>query len=1111
MATFIQGSTDFIPQIQPWSPDFNFYQNVMATKQSQYDAGWEKTNTLYNSLLNAPMLREDDIAKRDQFFNTIEQDINRLSGIDLSKQQNVDAAAQLFTPIIEDKGIINDIAKTKQLSNEMQIMEGYRNCMDPKKCGGKYWEEGGRALNYWAEDFKNASADDALAMSGPKYTPYTNAVEKAFDKLFTNSDKIGTSITYSDGKFMVTEKNNANIIQPLMSYIAGTVGNDPAVRAMYKTKAYVARKDWMHANASQYGSMEEAEADYIQNTLHPATSTLQKVKDDVTSNRKTREIETQILEEDISVNGMVPKSKEHNEYLNILNDLSTTLESEVALEGQLESAKGVPQANNINVMRFNADAAMADAMLYNDMAGVAQTYQQLTHEIKQGGADPYALAGYNSKLRLNEQENKALLDMNMEIWKDKRKLAKELESSRGGADQNLTTLIDNIWDKVTETGEEDVSVENKKVGGELETALKKPQSEALASIYNNFMAMGDDMGNAPVHDFLNIFLETLNKNPALANEKSVQDVFGRDLLERLINDKQFKQMPNKVFNALKENRNSITAAKLAALPAELLNDMYAVANKNLNPERGINKKKTYAKDLWGYTEAARNEADGAAATLDIYKESARTSWYGDPNSADATKNKGLQSTFKILATQGIREVNPEFKGLYNADLKIADTKNQKEFIDLALTNFIDDDGHQVPYEEFAAKMDEVVRSSIFETEEEAQADDDYVNNRITTQQYQHHKDSVKRKKRVAIRRLYHGDPGEADDWDELVYDFNWYSPNNIFADKQKVYENRLKKSAAQLKKIDVRGKGTGLDDLHEWLYKSNQPGVRAIGSIDGGVGGESAGKTQAAFDVSPITYSSVNYQSTKSVFKNLIENTSDIQLQGNLEYMIDLGLGDDVTEVMSKVRSFGDYFYNKKWTTEDDDVPSFDMEYTVNAKEGMSSVLIRFDEKWLEDQPWVPQDTKDDKTINKNAISKLSNTGMLLYLPKEKANNNFNSKANRTTIDKLLHANGRINMNKYVSNVGDLSIIANQSNGPYETGYTIGGTISIFRNGTYHKEPLSNLVPNIEAILSSPDIDAGILVNQLTPVLKNLKAYNEQQEQAYKQKNGTKDVAALKK
>ena len=75
MATYIKGNTPYIPQIQPFRPDFNFYQRGLAMKQAATDRNRDRLSTLYGSLLNSPMLREKNIKDREQFFDLIDQDI----------------------------------------------------------------------------------------------------------------------------------------------------------------------------------------------------------------------------------------------------------------------------------------------------------------------------------------------------------------------------------------------------------------------------------------------------------------------------------------------------------------------------------------------------------------------------------------------------------------------------------------------------------------------------------------------------------------------------------------------------------------------------------------------------------------------------------------------------------------------------------------------------------------------------------------------------------------------------------------------------------------------------------------------------------------------------
>jgi hypothetical protein len=55
MATYLQGISDFIPELQPFQPDLNFYANALQTKQTQYDSNWKAVNNLYGQLHGAEL------------------------------------------------------------------------------------------------------------------------------------------------------------------------------------------------------------------------------------------------------------------------------------------------------------------------------------------------------------------------------------------------------------------------------------------------------------------------------------------------------------------------------------------------------------------------------------------------------------------------------------------------------------------------------------------------------------------------------------------------------------------------------------------------------------------------------------------------------------------------------------------------------------------------------------------------------------------------------------------------------------------------------------------------------------------------------------------------
>ena len=158
MATYLQGVTDFIPDYQPFQPDLNFYANVLQTKQTQYDNNWKQLNNLYGQLYSADLTNDLNVQKKDQLLKQIDFNLKRVSGLDLSLEQNVTQATQVFRPFYEDKYLMKDMAWTKNWKTTMANADSLKNSTDPKE-SAKYYSEGIRGLEYRREMFKNATLD----------------------------------------------------------------------------------------------------------------------------------------------------------------------------------------------------------------------------------------------------------------------------------------------------------------------------------------------------------------------------------------------------------------------------------------------------------------------------------------------------------------------------------------------------------------------------------------------------------------------------------------------------------------------------------------------------------------------------------------------------------------------------------------------------------------------------------------------------------------------------------------------------------------------------------------------------------------------------------------
>jgi hypothetical protein len=449
MSTYIPGVTDYVPEIQPFKPDFNFYAGALQMKQGQYDSSHKQLSNLYGSLLNAPMLRDNNIQARDDYFKAIDTEIKKVSGMDLSKQENVSAASEIFTGLYENDNIVKDMVWTRNYQGELRRAEGFRSCVDPEKCGGAYWEGGVKALNYKADEFRKATDQQAMGFSNVNYTPYQNVMEKAIKA--ANDAGLSISVDQLQGRYITTTKNGPMLIDPLNSLFTGLFGNDPAIMDYYKTKAYVDRKDWVQSNVPVYGSEAGAESAYLENMTYGMEAMFNNAKEDVDSKYNNINGQRKQLEEKIERDGTSPNSSLADQYRELNN-----------LEGQVVSSQeSIDNANAVfgmamdpamrSQMAENMDSAMANILLAGDIGNAAQTlaYKDYEYSMK---ADPYALENVKQSNRLSLENtkfnNRKLLEKfkyDLEAWEEKKAAqGGQLENVpivkaiiEGGADINL--------------------------------------------------------------------------------------------------------------------------------------------------------------------------------------------------------------------------------------------------------------------------------------------------------------------------------------------------------------------------------------------------------------------------------------------------------------------------------------------------------------------------------------------------------------------------------------------------------------------------------------------------------------------------------------------------
>jgi hypothetical protein len=400
MATYLQGVTDYIPQFQPFQPDLNFYSNIMQTKQSQYDTNWKALNKMYSAYYNADLTREPNVAKKDQHIKDIEFNLKRVSQLDLSLEQNLTQATQVFTGFYEDKDLMKDMAWTKNYNREVGRAESLQGAYDDKQ-SGQYWADGVSALRYRKEEFKEASDADALSFQNVEYTPYVNTIELAQDIAKEAGISIESVKFSEDKQWIIKTKNGQQLIEPLSNLFESRLGNDAKVQAVYQTQAYVNRKDYAQSNAAQFnGDKNLAEMKYLENSFN----TLK--ENNVRRNTKLRESsigysdKMKDLEKQIKDGDASPEAQEalagYKENKDIVDKILERSDAEIKLLNGGQSSTSTTTTGFVNPygdlksLRYKVDNGVAASLMKKDLDEAANifAYKDMKTDID---ANPYAV------------------------------------------------------------------------------------------------------------------------------------------------------------------------------------------------------------------------------------------------------------------------------------------------------------------------------------------------------------------------------------------------------------------------------------------------------------------------------------------------------------------------------------------------------------------------------------------------------------------------------------------------------------------------------------------------------------------------------------------------
>lgn len=219
MATFIPNVTDAFPEPALYRPDFGFMDKMLTRRQQMYERGFSEVAGKYGELTRE-LSNPKNVQQRDVFLKEAMNNLKNLSSMDLSQQQNVEAAGSVFAPFWKNTHVLADMMLTKHYNQQENIAEGFR-----LKDGGKEYSDDN--INFVRMQRQAFAKDDPMNygkyyQNKAYFTPYYD-VDKELRDLMKDYKPDDISTTSIKGFYFYKEQDASVRPEAVKRFIDGSL------------------------------------------------------------------------------------------------------------------------------------------------------------------------------------------------------------------------------------------------------------------------------------------------------------------------------------------------------------------------------------------------------------------------------------------------------------------------------------------------------------------------------------------------------------------------------------------------------------------------------------------------------------------------------------------------------------------------------------------------------------------------------------------------------------------------------------------------------------------------------------------------------------------------
>jgi len=439
MAIYVPNVKEYLPKVEPFSPDYTFLSDVLDKRTDKYERNFKALNNAYSRIVYSDLGREDTQQARQQFVDNLQPTIEKISGLDLSLAQNVNAANAVFQPFYDNDLIIRDMVQTKNINEIVRTANNLRTSPN-EETRKRYYDQGLQFAQMQYQDFLNAPADQALNEPLARYIEAPRLYERAREYLDKKGYKIKLGPKYTqNGAYRVTTTNGEDVTDLFLADIREIFSKDPLVQDAYFADAYVQARTYAEngMQQGQFSNVTEGMAEWNKGIIQSSRDQTALRYDEISNKIQELNSMKSNYDEILKTRSFPPGSESDIKYKNILNEIEGKAAQLQSLQSSINEATNLLNGNDINAINNRGFNTLFQSNIENDLFQAAKNYSFMTKEVDVEVDELYAkkyqhelnmkLAGYKDKLQYNMEILKSGLRMKEEAYK------KSLEGGIGDA------------------------------------------------------------------------------------------------------------------------------------------------------------------------------------------------------------------------------------------------------------------------------------------------------------------------------------------------------------------------------------------------------------------------------------------------------------------------------------------------------------------------------------------------------------------------------------------------------------------------------------------------------------------------------------------------------